>query len=491
MANVKISGLPAASAVADANEFEINEAGTSKKVTSSQIATYVGDEIGALTSSDLGTTVQPYDIDTAKYDATTANFTGTLQNGGSNVVVDTDIGSTVQAYDADTAKYDDTTANFTGTLQNGGSNVVVDSDIGSTVQGYDADIAKYDDTTANFTGILQQNGTNVLLDSDINSTVQAYDADTTKNDVSNTFTTDQNITGVLNLPATTTEARSIEIGKNRTGDGFAYLDLIGDATYSDYGARFIRNNTGADTTTDLIHRGTGALRITAQDAGYVDLRTNNIRRLSITPNGGFSTGNSVTAYGTSGQVLTSTGDAPPTWQDASGGGGAWDVLNVTDITASTNTIIWDFSTWSSYETFKLIFAQAKPSNDNAELILEWGDDGASFSSNRDGNESTTYNGFAGASVTDAHVIALNVGTAGGEEGVHGELTFMGFNQSGLRGHVFGPLAFVNGSAQVFYISQSTLTDAENSIRLSMGTAFNETIYNFVDGTFTLLGLKTS
>lgn len=33
------------------------------------------------------------------------------------------IGVTVQAYDADTAKYDDTTANFTGTLQQGGVNV--------------------------------------------------------------------------------------------------------------------------------------------------------------------------------------------------------------------------------------------------------------------------------------------------------------------------------------------------------------------------------
>ena len=40
------------------------------------------------------------------YSDTTANFTGTLQNGGSDVVVDTDIGSTVQAYDADTAKTD-------------------------------------------------------------------------------------------------------------------------------------------------------------------------------------------------------------------------------------------------------------------------------------------------------------------------------------------------------------------------------------------------
>ena len=35
-----------------------------------------------------------------------------------------EIGVDVQAYDADTAKYDDTTANFTGTLQNGGSAVV-------------------------------------------------------------------------------------------------------------------------------------------------------------------------------------------------------------------------------------------------------------------------------------------------------------------------------------------------------------------------------
>ena len=42
----------------------------------------------------------------ANYSDTTANFTGTLQNGGSDVVVDTDIGSTVQAFDADTAKTD-------------------------------------------------------------------------------------------------------------------------------------------------------------------------------------------------------------------------------------------------------------------------------------------------------------------------------------------------------------------------------------------------
>lgn len=59
---------------------------------------------GSTAWSSLG-----YLIDTggyAAYSDTTANFTGTLQNGGSNVVVDSDIGSTVQAYDADTMKRD-------------------------------------------------------------------------------------------------------------------------------------------------------------------------------------------------------------------------------------------------------------------------------------------------------------------------------------------------------------------------------------------------
>lgn len=54
----------------------------------------------------------------------------------STAVLDSDLGSTVQAYDANTAKYNDATANFTGTLQDSGSNVVVASDIGSTVQAY-------------------------------------------------------------------------------------------------------------------------------------------------------------------------------------------------------------------------------------------------------------------------------------------------------------------------------------------------------------------
>jgi hypothetical protein len=133
--------------------------GTAATTASTDYATAAQGSLAdtALQPGDIGSTVQGYDADTAKYDDVTANFTGTLQNGGSDVVVDTDIGVTVQGYDADTAKYDDTTANFTGTLQNGGSNVVVDSDIGSTVQGYDADTLFADtaDTlTASFRGTI-------------------------------------------------------------------------------------------------------------------------------------------------------------------------------------------------------------------------------------------------------------------------------------------------------------------------------------------------
>jgi putative N-acetylmannosamine-6-phosphate epimerase len=163
-----------------------------------------------LKSADIGSTVQGYDADTAKYDDATANFTGTLQNGGSNVLVDTDIGSTVEAYDA---------------------TILKSADIGSTVQGYDADTAKYDDTTANFTGTLQNGGSNVVVDTDIGSTVQAYDADTAKLDANQTWTGTQAFNGavVINEAGadvdfriesdTDTHAFFLDAGNSRVGIG--------------------------------------------------------------------------------------------------------------------------------------------------------------------------------------------------------------------------------------------------------------------------------
>lgn len=85
MANIKISDLTAAPSASSTQEFEVNDSLVSKKVTGAQLSAFI--------KADL-------------LDDATVNFTGTLQNGGSNVVVDGDIGSTVQAYDVDTAKTD-------------------------------------------------------------------------------------------------------------------------------------------------------------------------------------------------------------------------------------------------------------------------------------------------------------------------------------------------------------------------------------------------
>jgi hypothetical protein len=41
MANIKISQLPAASAASGTQEFEVNDSGTSKKVTGAQLLSYI------------------------------------------------------------------------------------------------------------------------------------------------------------------------------------------------------------------------------------------------------------------------------------------------------------------------------------------------------------------------------------------------------------------------------------------------------------------
>ncbi len=43
--------------------------------------------------------------------------------------------------------------------------------------------------------------------------------------------------------------------------------------------------SGANANTEILHRGTGSLRLKAQDAGYVAFNTNNIDRVRITSGG--------------------------------------------------------------------------------------------------------------------------------------------------------------------------------------------------------------
>ena len=81
----------------------------------------------------------------------------------------------------------------------------------------------------------------------------------------------------------------IEVGSGQTGNHFAFIDFIGDATYSDFGLRLIRGqsgNQGPNTTSQLVHRGTGILSLITQDEGAFTIKTNNTNRIFVHQNNG-------------------------------------------------------------------------------------------------------------------------------------------------------------------------------------------------------------
>jgi hypothetical protein len=74
----------------------------------------------------------------------------------------------------------------------------------------------------------------------------------------------------------------LEIGAGASGNRTSYIDIVADTTYTDYGLRIIRNNTGANATSELKHRGTGALNFTTQEAAPIVFNTTNSPALTIT-----------------------------------------------------------------------------------------------------------------------------------------------------------------------------------------------------------------
>jgi len=77
----------------------------------------------------------------------------------------------------------------------------------------------------------------------------------------------------------------LEIGTAANDNDYAYIDLVGDTTYTDYGARFIRGNTGENTWTEILHRGTGDLIFTAAEAAKMVFKTTWNDRMSISAAG--------------------------------------------------------------------------------------------------------------------------------------------------------------------------------------------------------------
>ena len=87
----------------------------------------------------------------------------------------------------------------------------------------------------------------------------------------------------------------LEIGEGATGNRNSYIDIVGDTTYTDYGLRVIRNNTGANATSELKHRGTGALNFTTEEAAPIVFNTTNSPRATIDTSGRLLVGTSTSS----------------------------------------------------------------------------------------------------------------------------------------------------------------------------------------------------
>ena len=91
-------------------------------------------------------------------------------------------------------------------------------------------------------------------------------------------TLDVNGTAKIGAP---TGSAYIEVGQGATENRFAYIDFIGDTTYTNYGLRLIRNDEGPNTSSQLRHRGTGNLAFRTEEAADIVFVTNNNERARI------------------------------------------------------------------------------------------------------------------------------------------------------------------------------------------------------------------
>jgi hypothetical protein len=94
------------------------------------------------------------------------------------------------------------------------------------------------------------------------------------------------VEGNAQIGAASTNDAELIIGRSGSGNRNAFIDFIGDNTYTDHGLRIIRHDTGPNAASQLIHRGTSGLALITQDAGAFFIKTNNTTRFYIHPTSG-------------------------------------------------------------------------------------------------------------------------------------------------------------------------------------------------------------
>ena len=100
------------------------------------------------------------------------------------------------------------------------------------------------------------------------------------------------VAGTGRIGASDTSDAVLQVGAGGAGNRNSYVNFVGDTTYSDYGLRIIRNNTGANASTQLLHRGTGNFDLLAQEAAPIVYWTSTTERARIDSSGRLLVGTS-------------------------------------------------------------------------------------------------------------------------------------------------------------------------------------------------------
>jgi len=135
------------------------------------------------------------------------------------------------------------------------------------------DRAQLTKETLDFTGVNASIGTTSVNNLDIKTNGIARFQISSDGDLVIPGRGPDNLDWVIGDVLQTTGAVRLNMGADRTGDGNALIDLIGDTVYTDYGLRMLRT-AGENSTSQIAHRGTGDFLLEALDAGDVVLRSN-------------------------------------------------------------------------------------------------------------------------------------------------------------------------------------------------------------------------
>jgi len=164
----------------------------------------------------------------------------------------------------------------------------------------------------------------------------------------------------LGTGASTAEA-SLTIGQGRTDSGYSYIDLVGGTTYSDYGLRIIRGNTGSNAESSIIHRGQGNLNIQTTDSASILLKTAGNEKMRITSAGNVGIGTTSPS-----STLTVDGEVEILSDDTSG---ANEGGHLTLRASSAGTKRWNIDNYADSDLRFFTQDDATAANGDVKMII--------------------------------------------------------------------------------------------------------------------------